>query len=97
MMFALASCESFTQFCEDWVDCIDGNEKDTDACVVSQEALSERASLYGCSEFFELHQECLEAESKCLNGNTFTAENRCEDEAREYSNCINIDSPGIGF
>jgi hypothetical protein len=93
LVLALSSCESFTDYCEQAIDCSDGNELDVDACIATAEAESERASLYGCSEFFENYRTCLEEESKCEAGNFYTPSNRCEKEQREFNSCMSDSLP----
>ena len=88
MITSAGACDNFGQFCEDFIDCIDGNEADVDACIEVQEAEEERASLYGCGEWFDNRQDCYNEEARCEGQDTFTAENRCRDEERDYNSCM---------
>jgi hypothetical protein len=49
--------------------------------------------LYGCSDYFESYQTCLEEESKCEAGNFYTPSNRCEKEQREFNSCMSDSLP----
>jgi len=90
MLITATGCgRSFDAYCEEQVDCLDGNTEDTNACIRREEATEDEASLYGCSEEYNTYQDCVEDESDCENDNFFVPPNECEDEAREYGNCIN--------
>ena len=56
---------------------------------------ADRASLYGCSDYFDNLSVCLEEESECESNDIFTAEDRCSDEQREYGSCMS--DGGFGF
>lgn len=87
------ACLSFDTFCEERVDCEDGNEKDVEACIVSEEADLEVADLYGCTDEFELFAECREKDATCVNDNYILENNDCDDERIEYQSCIGDDLP----
>jgi hypothetical protein len=88
LMPLAASCESFNQHCTDQADCDGGNEQDIEACEVSNEAESDRASLYGCSEFFDLRQECIESNADCENDVYGLEGDDCQEELLDYENCM---------
>jgi hypothetical protein len=92
VLLAVGGCDSFGDYCEAAANCVGGNEKDIDACVVTIEADEERADLYGCDEWFGNYRECLEEESNCENDN-YTPEERCNDESRELSSCLSDSLP----
>lgn len=83
-----ACSRSFDAYCDDFSDCIDGNTEDTNACIRAVEAEEEVAALFGCQEEFDALQDCREDESDCENDSFFVPANECNDEEREYSNCI---------
>lgn len=95
MLSSTGACDSFTDYCEALMDCLDGNEADVDRCVVEVDAQADRASLYGCSDYFDTLQVCLEEESECESNDFFTAGDRCSDEAREFGSCMS--DGGFGF
>lgn len=89
MLVTATGCgRSFDVYCEEQVDCLDGNTEDTDACIRREEAEEERASLFGCSEEYDEYQDCVEKEATCENDNFFVPANECEDEGRAYGNCV---------
>jgi hypothetical protein len=94
-MSSAGACDSYGDYCEALMDCVDGNDADIDACIVQNEAAADRASLYGCDEWFDNLQVCLEEESECVSNDIYTPENRCNDEAREFSSCMS--DGGFGF
>ncbi|MEM1034344.1 MAG: hypothetical protein AAGN82_28670 [Myxococcota bacterium] len=85
---------NFGDFCEERVDCQDGNDADREACEVENGAEEERASLFGCAAEFDLFAACAEEESSCEN-DVYTFEDDCEDEARDYSNCMSDGAPAV--
>lgn len=91
------ACISFDTYCEEKNDCEDGNDADIDACVVASEAEADRASLYGCTEWFEIFAECREADSRCTNDVYGLFDNDCDDEAREYGSCMGDNLPPAPF
>ena len=91
------SCLSFDAYCDEVVDCEDGNEADMEACVVANEAAEDRASLYGCTDEFEIFFECLEAEAKCEDDRYTLTGNDCDDESREYQSCLGDNLPPAPF
>jgi hypothetical protein len=94
---SLDACLSFDTYCEERTDCLDGNDADVDACVVSEEAEEDRASLYGCTDEFEVFVECREQESTCENDQYVLLNNDCDDESREYSSCMGDNLPPSPF
>ncbi len=95
MLSLAGACDSFDDYCQALMDCADGNEADVERCVVQAEAEADRASLYGCSEYFDNYRVCLEEESECVNNDVFTPEDRCRDEEREFGSCMS--DAGFGF
>jgi hypothetical protein len=88
LAFMMGSCRSFTAYCEEATDCAEGNDADKDACVVTAETEQDRASLYGCSKWFNAYADCLQSNADCENGYYGISGNDCEDEARDYGSCM---------
>ncbi len=91
------ACQSFDTYCEELADCEDGNDADIDACIIRQETEADRASLYGCTEWFDLFVECAESNAKCRNDRYGLVDDDCEDEQREYSSCMGDSLPPAPF
>ena len=90
MAFYGAGCGfSFSTLCEERSDCINGGENDTDACIEDFNHDYEIACDHGCGEEADLYWECVEAEAECNNNVYGVPSDRCEDETRDYTNCIN--------
>jgi len=81
-------CNPYGAYCEERMDCEDGNEMDVDACVAEIEEAEEHASLWDCDEYFDLLFECMEAESDCDNDRYGVDGDNCESEAEDYSSCM---------
>jgi hypothetical protein len=97
-LFQAASCRSFTAYCEEAMDCMGGNEADIEACKEDSEAEADRASLYGCSDEFDLLADCQEAESECEDAGDdgiYTSEDRCESESEDFGRCMADGGLGI--
>ena len=92
-VLSASGCDDFSAYCEEYVDCIDGNDADVEACEINTGAAADRASLYGCSDYFDSYQACLQEESKCEGSDNFTTEGRCDDESNEYSSCMSDSLP----
>jgi hypothetical protein len=87
LVFAMGSCKGFKGYCQDKMDCVNGNDADVDACVVQAESEQDRASLYGCSKWFNALRDCVETESDCDN-DVYTYKDYCQDEERDYGSCM---------
>jgi hypothetical protein len=90
-------CGSFQTICEEAIDCENGNDADVDACVVTLDAEEERASLYGCTEWYDLYAECREKDSQCQMNRFGLFNNDCDDEARDFSSCMGDNLPPSPF
>ncbi len=91
------ACLSFDTYCQEKVDCQDGNEKDVEACVVAEEAGADIADLYGCTDELELFAECREKDATCVSDQYILENNDCNDERDEYSSCLGDNLPGSPF
>lgn len=89
MLLSATGCgRSFDAYCDDRIDCLDGNTEDTNACIRGEEATEDQAALFGCQEEYDAYQDCIEDEATCENDTFFVPDNECQDEAREYNRCI---------
>ena len=84
---AVVACDPYGAYCEEMMDCLDGNESDVEACVVEMEAAAEQASLWDCDEWFDELFACVEDESDCDNDH-YTPGDDCEDEQEDFSACM---------
>ena len=57
-------------YCEEQRDCIGGNDKDLEACIVSMDYMEDVADEQGCADEYEARFECREAETKCDSQDT---------------------------
>jgi hypothetical protein len=84
---ATCGCSSYGALCEAAAECNRANELDIEACVNDLETEAEVASIYGCDEEWDLLIICIEDEGRC-DDDDYRAE-RCDDEAEDYSDCVN--------
>ncbi|MEM9696800.1 MAG: hypothetical protein AAGA56_29965 [Myxococcota bacterium] len=89
LLSALGCGRDFRAVCEEQVDCADGNELDVEACIVEQESQQERADIFGCSEWYDLRQDCFEERADCNNGAYGLEGDDCEDENQDLASCFN--------
>jgi len=91
LAFAAAGCESFSDYCEAKMDCLGGNEADVEDCEIDLEYDSDKASVWGCDEYFETMVECLEERSQCdseIDPPAYTSDD-CEAELSDNASCLN--------
>jgi hypothetical protein len=84
---ALAACDPYGTYCQEYMDCVGGNEKDVEACIVEAEASADDASLWDCDEYFDEYFECLEAEADCDN-DVYGPGDNCDQESERLSACM---------
>ena len=99
----LTSCgfifSEYGQYCEDYVDCIDGNEDDEKACQIQLDADKKEARVYGCDNDFEDYMECMKEDAECRSDGGYdywSAGDECLDEADDYYDCIYDESEFYG-
>jgi hypothetical protein len=85
---AAGSCTSYHDYCEEKSNCEVGNDEDVEACEVEREHSADRASLYGCSEYYDAYQECLELESVCINSVYTLEATDCNDQGQDLGSCM---------
>jgi hypothetical protein len=86
-----AACNPYSDYCEQAVDCLDGNDLDIDACEASLGGYSDTASAYECSDDFDAYFECLNDRSSCksTNGTDYwTDDGDCNDESDDLAHCM---------
>lgn len=88
LTLAAVGCNRFGDFCAAATDCEDGNEADADACRIQVEAEQDRASLYGCDQWFDEYWQCYEDRATCRNGNYGLDVDDCANEDERYSSCM---------
>ena len=99
----LAGCgtlfSGYKEYCEERVDCVDGNEEDEQACVVGIENDRRFARVYGCEDDFTDYMECMKEDADCESYGRYdywTAEGDCQDEYEDYVDCLSDESDIIG-
>lgn len=83
-----ASCTDYRAYCEEAVDCAEGNDLDIDACVESEEAKTSLADEYGCGEWRDALQECVDSNARCENKVFAIRAGDCDEEQLDYSGCM---------
>ncbi len=73
----------FQAICEKAEDCVEGNEKDIEACVVGLEATADAADAIGCTEEFDAFYECFGEKFSCEG----IEDDACEVESRALGRC----------
>ena len=99
----LAGCgtllSGYTQYCEEYIDCLDGNKEDERACVIDFNESERIAKVYGCKDDFNDYMGCMKEEADCESmGRTdyWTADDDCEDEYEDYLDCLSDESDLLG-
>jgi hypothetical protein len=90
----------FKEYCEERVDCIDGNEDDEQACVVGIDNDRRMARVYGCEDDYMDFMECMKEDADCESSGRYdywTAEGDCEDDYEDYVDCMSDESDGYGW
>jgi hypothetical protein len=87
--WGIIGCGSgYGAYCEDYMDCVGGNDADVEACEVLQVAAEDIAGVDGCSEQWDEYYACLDEESRCSN-NDFGPGDSCNVERDRYQSCRN--------
>jgi hypothetical protein len=88
----IAGCgSSFTEYCEEYVDCLDGNEADERACVAEISSSASVAGAYGCREQYDDYMSCQRENAVCRTEygyDYWTDRGDCKDEASDLSTCV---------
>jgi hypothetical protein len=81
----------FKEYCEDLVDCIDGNEEDEQACMVSIDNNRRIARVYGCEADYMDYMACMKEDADCESYGRYdywSAEGDCQDDYEDYVDCL---------
>jgi len=89
LALSVTGCRSFSDYCSEANQCVDGNDKDLDACTVEAQHQEELAIELGCSSEFDAYFDCLEEEAECNNKKYGLPDDECETLSREFSYCVN--------
>jgi len=85
------ACTDYSGYCEEAIDCEDGNEVDVEACVVDMEEREAEAALWDCDEYFDALYECRVDNSKCKDekyeSKDSDGKEKCQDELDDLSAC----------
>jgi hypothetical protein len=82
---------SFTEYCEEYVDCVDGNEADERACVAEISSVASIADAYECKEQYDDYMSCMREEAVCRTEDGYdywTDRGDCDDEESDLSRCV---------
>ena len=89
----------FTEYCEDYVDCMDGNDEDEQACQVQIDSDRKVARAYGCESDYADYMECMKEDADCESQGGFdywTDGGNCTDEYEDYYDCLEDESDILG-
>ena len=77
------------KYCNEQMDCIDGNRKDVKGCIVSIQNSRRLARQYGCQSEYAEYVSCIKDEGEC-NGESW--DHDCFDELEDYWECLEDES-----
>jgi len=104
MAVVLSGCgtlfSQFKEYCEDRVDCADGNSDDEDACMLNIHNDRRVARVYGCEDDYMDYMACMKEDADCESYGRYdywTAEGACEDDFEDYVDCMSDESSGNGW
>lgn len=86
LLAGTAGCSSYEDYCTELVDCVGGNDQDTEVCVIQQDLAEEVADIEGCLEDYEALFDCVEENATC-DGTTWGAGDKCNAEQEAYTKC----------
>jgi len=92
---ALFACNrSYSEYCEEMMDCQDGNDRDIAACEEAMSGTEDIVSILDCNEYWDAFMDCREEESSCRNDSYTTVDSdgddRCEDEEDDFDACMEL-------
>lgn len=88
LLLAAGCGGGYDAYCEEQMDCRDGNDADIEACIIEMERQEEIAYIYGCEDDWDEVYLCLEERSRC-EGNTYLPRgNDCVGETTDLLQCI---------
>jgi hypothetical protein len=77
----------YGSFCQDAMDCINGNDADVEACEATLASEEDLAELEGCSDEFDEYFTCVNDEARC-RGDDFTPDSLCDREDERLDDCM---------
>ena len=87
-----------TEYCDEAMDCLDGNDEDLKACRAQIRHEQETSRIYKCSEDYDSYFDCLLDDSDCeeYEGTDYwTDEGKCDDDWEDYIECLDDESKVI--
>lgn len=90
----------FKEYCEERVDCMDGNSDDEEACMLNIHNDRRIARVYGCEDDYMEYMECMKEDADCESYGRYdywTADGDCEDDYEDYVDCMSDESSGSGW
>jgi len=83
-----AGCGSgYSQYCQDQMDCRNGNDRDVEACEIDASKDEDVASLEGCDDQWAQLVDCRESDGRCTTDHKWD-ETRCDAERDRWHECI---------
>ena len=85
----------FKEYCEERVDCLDGNSDDAEACILNIHNDRRVARVYGCEDDYMEYMTCMKEDADCESYGRYdywTAEGDCEDDYEDYVDCMSDES-----
>lgn len=100
LFVTLIGCSSSVgEYCEEYVDCLDGNETDEAACAQNMANERRLSQVYGCIEDYQEYSKCMleEAECESMGGQDYWSPGEdCADETSDLLQCIEKASDIVG-
>jgi hypothetical protein len=90
----------FKEYCEEAVDCADGNSDDEEACMLNIHNDRRVARVYGCEDDYMDYMECMKEDADCESSGRYdywTADGDCADDYEDYVDCMSDESSGNGW
>jgi hypothetical protein len=88
----MVGCTSiYSEYCEEYTDCVDGNDMDRKACLQTISNEKKLAKIYDCSDDFQDYMECMMDDATCDNVGRYdywTDRGDCRDDASDLVECI---------
>ena len=89
----------FTEYCEDYVDCMDGNDEDARACQVQIDSDRKVARAYDCESDYSDYMDCMKEDADCESSGGYdywTDQGECADDYEDYIDCLEDESDILG-
>ncbi len=89
----------YGQYCEEYIDCLDGNLEDEKACVLEAQEAERVAKVYGCSDELNDYVDCMMEDARCESMGPvdyWTSDGDCDDDYADYLDCLADESDLLG-